>query len=483
MSTDYAKMIRWDLLPYCNGEGLDIGCGDARPHDFFVGVDIKAGNTQRGPNHIRDAKTLGTYFAAESQDFIFSSFLLNELEDWPTVLAGWWKLLKDDGYLILFLPVCEAAEGVKACNPKMVVDAMETLRPWQFVEARTNGQQLFHVYRKCDRPTDMAKPDLDKTVAVLKLGAHGDALWASSVLPHLKDQGFHVILYTQDTGAEVLKHDPHIDQLIKFESRVPMDQLGEMFNWMQEKYKHCRILVECVEGTLLPSPQKIQYHFPAEMRHKFMNFNYLDAHHMMAQVPLEPRQKFYPSDDEKVWANEFRATLKPFVVVIMVSGSSLTKSWPYAGDLAKRLMERDDISVVVLGDDRGIKFQEHADIHRIHTSWPIRKAFTFAQLANVVVGQETGILNCVAFEREVRKVVLMTHSSKENLTRDWPNTATMERPPKECGFLACHRLHYSMQHCHVDPVTNASMCQAAISVHDVLQEVLPAITVREQLAA
>ena len=483
MSTDYAKMVKWDLLPYSNGEGLDIGCGDARPHDWFVGVDIAAGHTTRGPNQIRDARKVGDYFAPESQDFIFSSFLLNELDDWPTVLAGWWKVLKQNGYMILFLPVCEAAEGVKACNPKMVVDAMEGLKPWQFVEARTNGAQLFHVFRKCDTPTDLTAPDLDKTVAVVKLGAHGDALWASSVFPHLKEQGFTTILYTQDTGEEVLRHDPHIDRLIKFESRVPMGELGELFHWIEQKYKHSRLLVECVEGTLLPSPQKIQYHFPAEVRHKLMDFNYLEMHHAVARVPMVPRQKFYPNADEMQWANDFRKTLQPFVVVLMVSGSSQTKSWPYAGDLAKRLLDREDVSVVVLGEDRGIPFSDHPRLTKAFMTWPVRRALTFVQLSNVVVGQETGMLNCVAFERDVRKVVLMTHSTKENLTRDWPNTATMSRPPKECGGIACHRLHYSMEHCVTDPVTKASACQAAISVHDVWQEVLPAITAKMEIAA
>lgn len=476
MSTDYAKMIKWDLLPYINGEGLDIGCGDARPHDWMVGVDIAAGQTPRGPNHIRDARKLASFYAAESQDFIFSSHLLNELEDWPTVLAGWWSLLKPNGYLILFLPTCEAAEGVKACNPKMVVDAMEALKPWQFVEARTNGQQLFHVFRKCDLPTDLTVPDNDKTVAVVKLGAHGDALWASSVFPHLKEQGFHVILYTQDTGEEVLRHDPHIDRLIKFESRVPMGELGELFRWLETKYKHTRLLVECVEGTLLPSPQKIQYHFPDELRHKLMDFNYLEVHHAVAKVPMVPRQKFYPNDEEMQWANETRKAMQPFVVVLMVSGSSQTKHWPYAGDLAKRLLEREDVSVVVLGEDRGIPFPDHPRLTKVFMAWPVRKALTFVQLANVVVGQETGVLNCVAFERDVKKVVLLTHSSVENLTRDWPNTTAIGKPPKECSSVACHRLHYSLEFCKVDGVTKAPLCQSAISVHDVLQEVLPAIT-------
>ena len=44
--TDFAAQVKYDILPYVNGEGLDIGCGDCRPHDFLVGVDIKAGLTR-----------------------------------------------------------------------------------------------------------------------------------------------------------------------------------------------------------------------------------------------------------------------------------------------------------------------------------------------------------------------------------------------------------------------------------------------------
>lgn len=478
---DYASMIKFDLLPYINGEGLDIGCGDARPHDWMVGIDIKPGNGPKGPNQIRDGRTVDKYFAAESQDFVFSSFLLNELDDWPSVLAAWWKVLKFNGYMILFLPVTEAAEGVRTCNPKMVIDAMQGLLPWQLVEARTNGNQVFQVYRKSDVPYEIPTIEEDKICAVMKLGAHGDALWASSVLPHLKEQGFYTILYTQDTGEEVLRHDPHIDRLIKFESRVPMAELGELFNWMQAKYKNCRLLVECVEGTLLPAPQKIQYHFPQELRHKLMNHNYVDIHHHQAQVPMGHRQRFYPNGEEMEWANEMRSRMLPFVVVMMATGSSVTKSWPYAPDfVAKLLKARNDVSVVVLGDDRGLKWAEHDNLHKIFLSWPIRKALTFAKLANVVVGQETGILNAVAMEADVRKVVLLTHSTVENLTRDWVNTASLHG---KAPCYPCHRLHYSMEYCTEDPTTKAAACQASISVFDVMNQVLPAITASREMAA
>lgn len=466
----FAEQIRWDILQYAVGDGLDLGCGDARPHDWLVGIDTKAGQTNKGPNILHDATKL-TIFAPESQDFIFSSYLLNELEDWPTVLKLWWSKLKPDGYLILFLPVTS--------DPKQLVDAMLPLKPWQMVEARQNGDSFFQVYRKCDGPHVVEQPDPEKTVAVIKLGAHGDALWASSVLNHLKEQGFYVILYTQETGEEVLRHDPHIDRMIRFESRVPMQELGELFAWMEKKYEHARILVECVEGTLLPSPAKIQYHHPLDMRHRLTSMNYVEAHHRVARVPLEPRVKFYPSDEEKAWANKIRSEMTPFVVVMVPNGSSCTKYWPYSAELAERLLQREDVTVVMLGDTRNCEYEAHPRFHKIGTTWNVRQAMTFCQLANVVVGQETGLLNCVSHEKDVRKVVLLTHSSVENLTRDWPNVAAIRTAPP-CAVTdgvvsGCHRLHYSYEWCTQDESTKAAKCQAMISVDMVLKEIEPAI--------
>ena len=475
---DFAQAVRFDILPYTVGDGLDVGCGDARPWDYIVGIDCKAGTTGRGPNHLRDARKLTGYFAPESQDFIFSSYLLQELDDWKKVLADWWGLIKPDGYLIVFLPLVEAKEGVKECTPKGLVDAMVPNRPWQLVEARINDGAFFHVYRKCDRPTELEKPDHDKICAVVKLGAHGDALMASSVFPGLKAQGFYTLLYCQDTTEAVLRHDPHIDHIIRFDSRVPMDELGTLFRWIETKYRHSRVLVECVEGTLLPSPQKISYHFPHALRTKFMDHNYVEVHQMQAKVPLAPHQKFYPNDEEKRWANEIRKTLKNYVVVIVPNGSSVTKFWPYAPHLARKL-QRPDVSVVVLGDKRGIEFDPHPNLLDIGMTWDIRQAMTFCQLADVVVGQETGLLNSVGFEPDVRKVVLLTHSSVENLTRDWPNTASLSG---NVHCSPCHRLHYGWEFCDRNQVTQAAACQSAINVSDVLKEIESAIP-RLEIAA
>jgi hypothetical protein len=435
----------------------------------MVGVDKNPGTTQRGPNLIHDITKLDI-FGEKSQDFIFSSYTLNELPDIPAVLKEWWRLLKDNGYLILYLPVTETF------TPKAVVDAMMPLRPWQFVEARTNGASMFHVYRKCDLPTELGQPAPEKICAVVKLGAHGDALWASSVFPGMKEQGFHTILYTQSTGETVLRHDPYIDEIINFENRVPMADLGELFQWLQHKYKDVRILIECVEGVSLPSPVKLQYHWPLAAREAIMNHNYLDIHHLVAQVPLFPkRMKFYPTPTEMALANEIRSHLNPYVVVVVPNGSGCSKYWPYTNELVNKLCEHDDVSVVVLGDRRGVALDEHDNLLFVGQDWDIRKAMTFCQLADVVVGQETGLLNCVGFEKDVHKIVLMTHSSEENLTRDWLNTETIRMLPACAGTTGCHLLHYDWSHCHQEATTQAATCQAMIPASLVLEKIEPFI--------
>jgi hypothetical protein len=459
----FADAIRWKLLPYVYGEGLDLGCGDARPHDWMFGIDIKGGSSAKGPNRCLDATKLVGYFAPESQNFIFSSHLLPELQDWQRVLMDWWSLIKPMGYLILYGPIAKDSG-----DDRKVVACMEALRPWKFCEAQTNGDKYYFVFRKGDMSPALPPPTPEKLCVVIKLGAHGDALWASSVMPHLKEQGFTTWLYCQETTEEVLRHDPHIDRIIKFESRVPMGELGELFGWVESEYKNTRILVECVEGTLLPSPQKIQYHFPKPLRDKVMNFNYLEMHHAVAKVPMEPRMKFYPTDEEKRIANDFRSRLRQYVVVLVAAGSSLTKNWPYNADLVRRLMVRDDVSIVVLGDQRGMEAIDAPNVHNIFTSWPIRQALTFAQLANVVVGQETGLTNCVGFEPSVRKVMLLSHSGRDQLTKGWPNTATIVG---EVPCWPCHRLHYDWSNCNRNQITQLAECQTAIRVGDVLREV------------
>jgi hypothetical protein len=90
----------------------------------------------------------------------------------------------------------------------------------------------------------------------------------------------------------------------------------------------------------------------------------------------------------------------------------------------------------------------------------IRQSLTLAQQVPCVVGPETGVLNAVAFEPN-GKVIMLSHSSKENLTKHWSNTQTIE--PENTACYPCHRLHYGRDYCHEHAETGAALCQANIT--------------------
>jgi len=78
---------------YCIGRGLDIGYGgDPVTPDCDV-WDIEHG----------DAEMLSG-IADSIYDFVYSSHTLEHLSNPTTALSNWWRVLKQGGYLILYVP-------------------------------------------------------------------------------------------------------------------------------------------------------------------------------------------------------------------------------------------------------------------------------------------------------------------------------------------------------------------------------------------
>jgi hypothetical protein len=61
---------------------------------------------------------------------------------------------------------------------------------------------------------------------------------------------------------------------------------------------------------------------------------------------------------------------------------------------------------------------------------------------------------------------MLSHSTVENLTRDWKNTTSISAPYDAnvpiCNNVACHRLHFSDEFCPTDPETGAAACATSI---------------------
>jgi ADP-heptose:LPS heptosyltransferase len=94
----------------------------------------------------------------------------------------------------------------------------------------------------------------------------------------------------------------------------------------------------------------------------------------------------------------------------------------------------------------------------------------------VVIGPETGVLNAAAC-MDLIKIVFLSHSTHENLTRDWKNVISIESENTSCpgrgenAAPACHQLHYGWAHCKKHEESGVAQCQADITVDEVWEHV------------
>jgi SAM-dependent methyltransferase len=132
-----AAKVRYDVVPFTRGVVLDLGCGPFKAFPHFIGVDnghharefgwqfrpdvtvasceLLAGNMTPAV-----AKRLGIdaldlvgelepdigqgMIPDASCDAVFSSHLLEHIENTQAALAEWWRVIKPGGHLALYLP-------------------------------------------------------------------------------------------------------------------------------------------------------------------------------------------------------------------------------------------------------------------------------------------------------------------------------------------------------------------------------------------
>jgi len=501
-----AAKCRFDVLPYLAKGGVDIGCGEKKvwPHLLGLdnGLDQKLFGIAVKPDIVINHAARLDLFADAAFPGVFSSHLLEHMDDPAAALREWWRVLKVHGHLCLYLPHRDLYPNIghpgsnpdhkHDFTPEDVVDLMRAAaQDWRLLVNETRDQDFEYsfllVFQKLPEGAGQheaitVRPG--KSAGIVRVGGHGDSLWASSPAALLKEQGYHVTVYAAHTGAEVLKHDPSIDRLISLPDGV-LDDNDLLAYWAHEatKYDKWVNLIGSVETRLLAHANEPGYWLPQSLRHKLMNVNYLEMVHDYADLPHDFRQKFHPNEFESAWAREQRARLDGPVVVINPAGSGMAKFWPHSMALARRLAGH-GVHSVILGD---LAFPQAADIadeepyiHVAGREWPVRFALAYAMQADAVVGTESLIVNAVAME-PMLKVVTLSHSSVENLTKHWRNTAAIS--PTGVACHPCHRIHpQHLAFCAVDQVTGCSACQAAAG-HDLVASLVLDWLRREQLEA
>jgi ADP-heptose:LPS heptosyltransferase len=170
---------------------------------------------------------------------------------------------------------------------------------------------------------------------------------------------------------------------------------------------------------------------------------------------------FYPTSMEQAWAEKWKK--KNGKIILWCVGSSIHKAWPYLDQIIARIMvSYPDYKVVLVGEelDRLLDagWEDEPRVIKKAGKWSVRQTLTIARIADLVIGPETGILNAVSF-LNTPKIIHLSHSSIENLPRDWINCITLT--PESCDCYPCHQLNTSFEECPRHH-TGVAKCQGQI---------------------
>lgn len=453
--------VKYDIVHYTRGSGLDIGRGPHKAYRHFLAMREEGDELM--PANVRAELTAPSFAAGmkdikdASLDFVFSHGV--EIPD--ALRAEISRALKVGGH------------WVRAD----VIDGAPNLCVLELIEV--DGERLFEPV-----PTGLQPASDTKTACVVRYGGIGDVLQAACLLPELKRQGYHVTFMCEPLGEQLLRNDPHIDRfLVQDKDQVFNPELVQYFRHWQGKFDRWINLCESIEGTLIALPFRVNYHWPQKLRHEMCNRNYLKFICQLADVPLSVEHHFYPTDDENRRAEERIAAIggqtnpgwvigqkwvRPFVILWALSGSGVHKFWPHQDSLiAKILLEIPSAHIITTGDNAAkileVGWENEPRVHCLSGELGIRDTLTLANHCDMVIGPETGVLNSVAFE-SMPKILFLSHSSVENLSKHWVNTESLS--PHNTACYPCHQQHDNHDYCPQDKTTGASICQVDISPAD-----------------
>ena len=337
-------------------------------------------------------------------------------------------------------------------------------------------------------------PENKPRACVVRYGAFGDMAQAASVCAALKRQGYWVILMSSYPASEIVIFDKNIDEhLVQMQNQVPIGWLGHFWIWMEAKWRGKKIdkwvnLTESAEVALLAMVGNVKFAWPPKARHSQMNYNYLQLQHEIAGAPYEPTFKFYPNEEEVKWREQERARMtkagiKKFILWNLAGSSRTHKLYPYSSGIWEHVLKAyPDWGVVTVGDgsctDLEAGFEGEPRMWRTSGKWTMRQVGTMMEWADVVVGPETGVMSMAAFY-PMPKVIFLSHSTVENLSRDWVNTSSLWAPWTECPgrgkneVAACHKMLPSFEGCRRHETLGCAQCCAEILpewVWDVVQK-------------
>ncbi len=314
---------------------------------------------------------------------------------------------------------------------------------------------------------------MQKKALLIRLGAYGDMIMASVAIRALKEDGYHVTANVNPRSKAVLENNPNVDDYIIHEDDcVPNADLPNHWAELARGFDKVVNLSGSVEVGLLRTREDAVYHWPKALRHEMCDVNYYDKTLEIAGYPNIKGQNgelFFTKAEEEFGQMIQEKNKGKFVILWSLSGSSVHKFYPYAEFVAPKFLdERKDAVIYTVGEPacKLIEWKHERTKPRV-TVWNIRQSFVMCKYADMVIGPETGILNAAGCF-DTPKIVLLSHSSNENLSKYWRNCIPVAAEPKKAPCQPCHKMIYSTKDCITNSTTGLPVCTAHLEPKIVL---------------
>lgn len=488
------------VASFLKGAGLDLGCAKAKVCEGAIGID----NAHKADVNIDLASVDALrIFSDGAFDYVFSAHCLEDFHATDAMLEEWWRVIRPGGHIILYGPDPDyypriGTAGANKSHKKDLYwqDVWKILKgfgnakliqssrhnesneySWQlvvqkkFMRLKEVKAAFGKVYEGMSAFPRVRKGP--KEALVMRYGAIGDMVMITPVVRQLKKDGYHIVLNCSEYATQVLKENPYIDEfIVQQKDVIPNDMLDEYWAEISKGFDKVVNLTGTIEQDLLKVQGKEEFNWSHKKRKKECNKNYIDYTMQKAGYDLkgESTELFFTEQEEQL-AKIFLENHKgKFLIVWAMSGSAMHKAYPWSEYIAGTICQKygDDTLIVTVGDDiaRMLEWNLPNTLPRCGI-FTIRQSMILTKYANLVIGPETGILNAAGCYN-TPKIIFLSHSSEENLTKYWKNVTPLH--PENCRCHPCHKLIY-VDTCPKGKMTDRPRCAENIKPETVFKAI------------
>lgn len=379
-------------------------------------------------------------FADGSLDHVLVTPLISHIVNPESLLRDAISKLKKGGHLVILQP------------PSL--EMLAQLAHWQLKCDHTENGKRLVILKKVEgrRGIDPIPARVGKRACIARYGALGDAIIMTPLVRQLAEDGYQVTLNISSYCAPIFENNPHISNLlIQERDLIPNHLLGRYWQIWEREYDRYINLSESIEGDLLMVEGRAPFFTSKSWRNRVANHNYYD--YTMARGGYTDRlgtrgELFFTTAENRRADREWAQWKDKFVVLWALNGSSHHKKYPMMEALLREWFTSHPSAICVTTGDSNAQAAEfpHPQLIGRAGVWSIREALAAVSRAGVVIGPETMITNAVGCYSNP-KIVLLSHSSRENLTKYFLEDHSLEPDQSISPCYPCHQLHYSLESC------------------------------------